>query len=308
MSKTMSKTMRTSNNKSTYPSLSATVTGTALGCASYLGISTAKTVTNKIPTALIRKLNRNNNLETLRLNLSKALNISGLKQHNVKINDYTSKAPRDINVYKENIRLKLKASLKDKNIFQKLKIYQQYCKELVIAIFMTKVVNGEQACFDVKKNSVHLNIQKRGLAGFHELGHAINYNKSRIWRIIRKSKKNKKYTIPILALTAILKSKKADNETPKNFVDSTTAFIRNNVGKLAFLFMMPTLCEEAKASLNGNKLAKLTCSKELYKKVLKSNFFAGSTYLQRALATSIGLWALVKVKDSITEASIRNHN
>lgn len=300
--------MITTNNKTTHPSLSATVTGTALGCTSYLGISAVKSITNKIPLAQIRKLNKDNNLDTLRNNLSKAIGISGLRQHNVKIKDYTSNAPMDINVYKENMRLKLKTELKGKNLSQKLKIYKKHSKELSAGIFMRNIVNGEQACFAHKKNLVHLNIKKRGLAGFHELGHAINYNKSTIWNKIQKNRKIKKFVIPALALTAIFKRGKTDTEMPKNFADSTTTFIKNNVGKLAFLFMLPTLCEEIKASINGNKLAKLTCSPELYKKVVKSNLCAASTYLQQALAISIGLWSIVKVKDAIANASIKNRN
>lgn len=183
--------MITTNNTQTPPSLSATVTGTALGCSSFLGISAVKGIAKKIPLAQIRKLNKDNNLETLRSNLSNAIHISGLKEHNVKINDYTSKAPMDINVYKENMRLKLKTDLTGKNIFQKLKICKQYFKELLAGIFMINIVNGENACFAHKKNLIHLNIQKRGLAGFHELGHAINCNKSTIWSKMQKTEKSK---------------------------------------------------------------------------------------------------------------------
>ena len=214
----------------------------------------------------------------------------------------------DINVYKENMRLKLKTDLTGKNIFQKLKICKQYFKELLAGIFMINIVNGENACFAHKKNLIHLNIQKRGLAGFHELGHAINCNKSTIWSKMQKNRKIKKFVIPALALTAILKSGKTDKETPKNFADSTTTFVKNNVGKLAFLFTLPTLCEEIKASINGNKLAKLTCTPDLYKKVVKSNRYAATTYLQQVLAISIGLWSIVKVKDAIADTSIKNQH
>ncbi len=297
--------MITTNNTSSHPSLGATATGTALGCTSYLGIKVIDRLTRKVASDKIKNLDKDNNPEILKKNLSDAIEISGLKKHNVKIKDYSSAAHADFASYKQTLRAKLQTQLKDKDFFQRIKQRMLYSKKCKWVRLQVACNNGENACFSKKQNLVHLNIKKRGLAGFHELGHAINYNQSAIWSKIQKTKIISIVAIPALTLIAIFKRGKNENEKPKNFVDSTTTFIKNNAGKLAFLSMVPVILEELKATQNGNKLAKSICSPELYKKVVKSNKFAALTYINCALATGIGLWAIGKVKDSVANASVK---
>ena len=76
-----------------------------------------------------------------------------------------------------------------------------------------------------------------------------------------------------IALIALLKTKKAEGEQPTGVVDKATDFIKNNAGKLTFATFIPTLIEEAMASIKGNKMAKELLNPQMAKKIANLRIF-----------------------------------
>lgn len=127
--------------------------------------------------------------------------------------------------------------------------------------------------------NIYMNSKKLPHTFFHEVGHAMNYQTSKFWRFLQKSRTAAAFFIPFALLTtALLKNKKQKGEKSQGFFDKTTTFIKENVGKLVFLSALPIIAEEAKASLNGQKLAKKFLSNKNYKKVVCSNSIGLLTY------------------------------
>ena len=176
-------------------------------------------------------------------------------------------------------------------------------KPKAIASFsVNSLKSGFNAGFVPIINQIHINTEKIGTAGFHEIGHAINFNTSKFWKAMQKSRFiSMKLVIPTLVLVALCKRKKAEGEEPKGFFDKTTTFIKNNVGKLSFAAMIPVVAEEIKATARGNKLAKELLKPELYEKVLKTNKFGALSYICAAFAVSIGAYAANKARDAIAK-------
>lgn len=163
------------------------------------------------------------------------------------------------------------------------------------------IKEGFNAGFTPMGNKVLINTEKMGLSGFHEIGHSINFNKSKFWKSLQMYNALKvPFAIAgMLSLAALLKRPKADGEQPTGTFDKVTTFIKNNVGKLTFAAMVPMIAEEVMASVRGNKLAKELLSPELAKKVAKSNIFGAASYLGTAVALALGAYAANKVRDAI---------
>lgn len=138
------------------------------------------------------------------------------------------------------------------------------------------------------------------LGFFHEVGHALNENMSKIGKIAFRSRALSLLALPI-GFIALWKTKKAPGEKPKNAIDSTNTFIKENAGKLTFAAYLPVLIDECLASVKGNKFAKQLLKPELAKKVEKSNALGFCTYIGLALASSIGIYLGTKVKDAIAK-------
>ena len=162
---------------------------------------------------------------------------------------------------------------------------------------------GFNAAFSPILNQVLINTEKMGLAGFHEIGHAINFNNSKFWKGLHlyNAVKMPMALTAVLSLTALFKRKKAEGEQVQGFGDKTATFIKNNVGKLTLLTMIPVVAEEIKATLRGNKLAKELLSPENYNKVVKSNRLGAMTYVLLALFMSGGAYLANRIKDSIAK-------
>ena len=179
---------------------------------------------------------------------------------------------------------------------EKLGKYLQEQMDVVGAI-----KKGKNAGFNNLTNEVLINTEKLGVAGFHEIGHAINYNNSKFWSTMQKLRKPAMIIPSILTTIALFKRKKAEGEEPKGFFDKTTTFIKEHVGTLATLSMAPIVAEEIKATQRGNALAKKLLSPESYKKVVKSNKYGAATYIAAALAVGAGAYIANKVKDAIAK-------
>ena len=139
------------------------------------------------------------------------------------------------------------------------------------------------------------------LSQFHEIGHALNHNFGRASKLLQKMRMPVLAALPVIALVALFKHKKAEGEKPQGFFDKVTTFIKNHAGKLTFTAMIPIVAEEALASFRGEKLAKELLSPELLKKVKLNNRLALLTYAGFAVASAIGIALGVKVKDAIAQ-------
>jgi len=189
------------------------------------------------------------------------------------------------------------------NFLQKMFMKQQ-------AKMQELIIKGKNAFFVPFLNQIHMNAEKMGLLGFHEIGHAMNFHNSKIWRTIQKSRPLATTLIPFaLLLTALIKSKKAEGEKAEGFWDKTTTFIKENVGKLTTLTFVPLIAEEIKATLNGQKIAKGMLSPENYKNVVKGNRIGALSYVAGAIIAGTGAYLANKIRDAIVKpASKPNQN
>lgn len=187
-----------------------------------------------------------------------------------------------------------------KDIFKNksLNLYQKYTE-----MMHAPIKEGFNACFSPILNKVMINTEKIGLAGFHEIGHAMNFNNSKFWKSLHMCNALKVPSILMGLFTsiALLKRKKVDGEQPQGFFDKAATFIKENIGKLTLLGMVPVVAEEVKATMRGNKLAKEILSPENYKKVVKLNRYGATTYVGLALLMSGGAYLANKIKDSIAK-------
>lgn len=135
----------------------------------------------------------------------------------------------------------------------------------------------------------------------------MNANLSKFGKILQKCRPMALLAIPV-SLIALWKTKKAPGEEPKNGLDKTTTFIKNNAGKLTFLAFLPTLLEEGLASVKGNKLAKKLLNPELAKKVAKTNALGFSSYALLATLSGLGVYLGTKVKDAIASKKLVEQN
>lgn len=118
---------------------------------------------------------------------------------------------------------------------------------------------------------------------FHEMGHALNHNSSKIGAILQKARKLAPMGVPVVGIAlfaaGLLHTNKPEQDgVKKSGWEKTKDFVKNNSGKLAFLTMAPTMVEEVMASVKGLKIAKNYLNPSQLS-ALKGNFAkAFSTY------------------------------
>ena len=178
------------------------------------------------------------------------------------------------------------------------KFYPKESKEFISSLFGNIIENGDNACYVDAAKKIVLPETKLNLAFFHEAGHAINANMSVFGKILQQCRPMALLALPI-ALIALLKTKKAPGEKPKNKLDAAGDFVKNNAGKLTLAAFAPMLIEEGLATIKGNKLAKEVLNPELASKVAKSNAYGYGTYALLALGISAGIFIATKIKDAI---------
>lgn len=213
----------------------------------------------------------------------------------IKIRDFSKTTPQGYVQKFQELEAVHKKSLKGKKLFEKLKQIFNFRKTKRTYTMYKSVSAGNNAVFYKEKNQILININKRGLALFHELGHAINSNASKFWSTIQKIKPFTKKSPTIFLLAALLIPAKQKDEKPKGIIDKTLTFIRDNAGKLTFISMLPIIAEEFSATMRGNKLAK--CLPKHYKQAVKGNYIASLTYVVGAVTAAIGVGAVSKIKE-----------
>ena len=172
-------------------------------------------------------------------------------------------------------------------------------RKFISSMLSTMFTCSENAAYTFKSKKLILPEGKKlSLAAFHEVGHAMNANMSKIGKLLQSCRTLTFLAIPI-SLIALLKAPKKEGEKPQGLVDKTTTFVKNNAGKLTFMTFLPMLIEEGMASLKGNSLARKLLSPELASKVIKTNKIAYLTYLATAVTAGLGIYLGTKVKDKI---------
>ena len=171
-----------------------------------------------------------------------------------------------------------------------------------ISVLMARMLEqGDNACFLFKTNEIVVNTEKLGTATFHEMGHAVNYNFSKFWKGMQGLRLPCMALGGLLGTVALFKRKKVEGEEPNGFIDKTTTFIKNNVGKLVLLTSAPIVAEELMATHRGNKMAKKVLSPELFNKVKLTNRWGAATYITSAVGAALAAVAGSKIRDAIAK-------
>jgi len=145
-------------------------------------------------------------------------------------------------------------------------------------------------------------------ATFHEMGHALNLS-SALNKIVISLRKPGNTFAGLVLLTACFKRKKVEGEKPKGPIDKITTFVKEHAGLLAFAGMVPTLYEEASASIKGSQLAKGFLSASNYKNLNILHGKAFLTYLGTAVGLGLAAFSASKIHDMVMKPKeIKNNS
>lgn len=140
------------------------------------------------------------------------------------------------------------------------------------------VADGRNAFYTDKGNFACAPKSKPSLI-LHELGHATNFEKSKIMKGLQKLR-----VVGMFAPMAVAYLNRASGERS----DGRKNFWERNAGTIGFCAFLPTIIEEAAASIRGIKATKETLGAKANLKALKKNYFlAWMTYLLAGIGTGI---------------------
>lgn len=188
---------------------------------------------------------------------------------------------------------KLQGNLADNPEFNKI------CERGVSLANLLQVKMGANAFYLPHGNAMIVPDGKLTTSAFHEMGHALNANFSKIGKFIQNNRKLATSMAGAIALIGICTKKKADDETPNKGIGKVTHFIKKNAGILSLASMAPVVAEEAMATIKGNKIASKMLDKNLLKKVKLSNALGLSTYVLSAVSVAFSTVIAIKVKDAL---------
>jgi len=164
------------------------------------------------------------------------------------------------------------------------------------------IASGKNAyCTYLKdgRQIISLPEKKLALSGFHEFGHAKNYQNF-IGKLITRLQINK--FLPSLVgygvLTALFTRRRVpeDGQTLSK-TDKCINFLKDNAGKLVLLTASPMLLSEAAANITGYNIAKKYITKDLLKMYTKSSLAGFASYASVATAAVLAIHLAVKTKD-----------
>ena len=163
---------------------------------------------------------------------------------------------------------------------------------------------GTNAAFNSKTNQIIINTKKISIAGFHELGHALNRLKGSFLTKMNSRLYGVGYAIAGYMGYIALFSRSKPKDAPKTIGDR----IKDNCGKIAFVAMLPVVAEEALASCKGIKLAKevgvnsagISALKNLYKK-------AFMTYAGRCVLGGLAVGASSMIMDYFSRPRLKRN-
>ena len=157
-------------------------------------------------------------------------------------------------------------------------------------------VLGKNAAYFPKEKLVKINTDKISIAGFHELGHAMNDITGKMGKFLSKLRWPGRIIAGWMGTIALF-SRPKPKDAPKSGFD----YIKDNCGKIAFACMLPTVFEEGMASYKGLKLAKKSgLAEPLIKNMKKLYGKALLTYIGHATATGLAVGAASMIMDKFT--------
>ena len=152
---------------------------------------------------------------------------------------------------------------------------------------------GQNACYNTGNKKILINTDKISIAGFHEVGHALNDLKGVTGKLLSKMRWPGRMIAVLMEYVAFSQRTKP-KEAPRNKMD----FIKDNCGKIAFLSMLPTVLEEGMASYKGVKLARKTgLAEPLIKNMKKLYAKALLTYAGHAVVAGLAVGASSMIMD-----------
>lgn len=176
------------------------------------------------------------------------------------------------------------------------------------------VAKGRNAAFfnfdvpaeKVEKNTVCINREKASLSQFHELGHAFNFNNTKILKAFQ-SVKMRKFGMNLGGYLALYNAFSNDVKPGDDKELTPIQKLNNHIRKFsplyAFAAITPMLIEEGMASVKGCEWAKQILDKKMYNKVLKTNAIAYVSYLSTAGIVALSPLIVKKVKDILHNKS-----
>ena len=236
----------------------------------------------------MKKISQSCDNKTLRAAINDAFTNSKLSKNGVELLDVNEKA----------VNKELREALL--NSLPKFLRENRHAK-FIVNILENIFKKGNNAAYIPKTKKIAVNIDKLGASAFHEMGHAINHNQSKIWKVIQGMRAPSMIAGGVFGLTALLKRKKIEGEQPVNTFDKVTTFVKDNVGKLVLASFVPIVSEELMATYRGNKMAKKLLPSEMFAKVKKTNRLGAVTYISSALLTALAAYSASKVRDKIAE-------
>ena len=110
-------------------------------------------------------------------------------------------------------------------------IKQMMEKAATLPIF-AQVKTASNAFYLGHANAIMIPDKKLITGGFHEIGHALNANKSKFWKFIQNNRKYCMAATGIISTIALLTKKKANDETPAKGIGKVSHFVKKNAGLL----------------------------------------------------------------------------
>lgn len=224
--------------------------------------------------------------ENIKNYAEKALDETGLRHKGVKINNIN-----DANV-KEITEELIKSS--GKNPIFKRSINNS----------MSMFKHGLNASYLPTKKEIFIGEKGAYSSVFHEMGHALNHNSSKIWKIAQKSRLFlTPFGIPVAGLALFglglfHKVKPEQDGVQKSKWEKTKDFARKHSGKIAFATMVPMMAEELAASSKGLKIAQKYLTPAQLSK-LKGNYgkaFSSYAMIGTIIPAAIGLGNIIADK------------
>lgn len=169
--------------------------------------------------------------------------------------------------------------------------------ELISKQTLSTLETGRNAFTLLRGNKILLPESKLSLSGFHEIGHSLNTNFSKVGKALQKMRPMMMLSPIVLLIGAFGREKPESENKVKNAYNKTINFIRNHAGLLALGAGLPMLIEEGMASFNGNKIAKNLLSAEMAKKVFKTNRAGFLSYLGAVAGSAIAADVAVRIKN-----------
>jgi len=170
----------------------------------------------------------------------------------------------------------------------------------IIPMEKSKFINdyslGKNAAYFPEERVVRINTDKISVAGFHELGHAMNDISGKLGKLLSKMRWPGRILAGWMSTIALF-SRPKPKDAPKSKFD----YIKDNCGKIAFTCMLPTVFEEGMASYKGIRLARKTgLAEPLIKNMKKLYAKALCTYIGHAAAMGLAVGASSMIMDKFT--------